>query len=96
MEYQVNYLYFFINPKINFTILDKRTRGWLLVDTPWPTLLSTMVYLGIVWYGPRLMKDRKPFRLTWALIPYNLAMAALNAFIAFEVQPFLYFFFAFY
>ena len=71
--------------------LDKRTRGWLLVDTPWPTLLSTVVYLGIVWYGPKFMRDRKPFRLTWALIPYNLAMAALNAFIAFEVTNKSYF-----
>jgi elongation of very long chain fatty acids protein 4 len=72
----------------NLLILDKRTRGWLLVDTPWPTLLSTVVYLAIVWYGPKFMRDRKPFRLTWALIPYNLAMAALNAFIAFEVKKY--------
>jgi elongation of very long chain fatty acids protein 4 len=51
-----------------------------------PTALYTVLYLAIVWAGPRLMKNRKPFRLTWALIPYNLAMAALNFYIASEVS----------
>lgn len=56
------------------------------MDSPVPTLLYTVLYLAIVWAGPRYMKDRKPFRLTWALIPYNLAMAALNFYIAYEVS----------
>jgi elongation of very long chain fatty acids protein 4 len=51
-----------------------------------PTMLYTVLYLAIVWAGPRLMKNRKPFRLTWALIPYNLSMAALNFYIASEVS----------
>jgi hypothetical protein len=49
-------------------------------------MLYTALYLAIVWAGPRLMKNRKPFRLTWALIPYNLSMAALNFYIASEVS----------
>lgn len=65
---------------------DSRTRGWPLVDSPAPTLLYTAVYLFIVWLGPKLMKNRKPFRLTWLLIPYNLAMALLNAYIAVQVS----------
>lgn len=32
------------------------------------------------------MKDRKPFKLTWVLIPYNLAMAVLNCYIAVKVS----------
>ncbi|CAG9134625.1 unnamed protein product [Plutella xylostella] len=40
-----------------------------------------MLYLFIVWIGPKLMKNRRPFDLTWLMIPYNLAMAALNAYI---------------
>ncbi|CAH2257380.1 jg7582 [Pararge aegeria aegeria] len=28
------------------------------------------------------MKNRRPFKLTWLLVPYNLAMAALNGYIA--------------
>jgi elongation of very long chain fatty acids protein 4 len=51
-----------------------------------PTMLYTVLYLAIVWAGPRLMKNREPFRLTWALIPYNLSMAALNFYIASEVS----------
>lgn len=31
------------------------------------------------------MKKRKAFKLTWALVPYNLAMACLNAYIAIQV-----------
>jgi elongation of very long chain fatty acids protein 4 len=50
-----------------------------------PTILYTVLYLAIVWAGPRIMKNREPFRLTWALIPYNLSMAALNFYIASEV-----------
>jgi hypothetical protein len=49
-------------------------------------MLYTALYLAIVWAGPRLMKNREPFRLTWALIPYNLSMAALNLYIASEVS----------
>lgn len=49
-------------------------------------MLYTVLYLAIVWAGPRLMKNREPFRLTWALIPYNLSMAALNFYIASEVS----------
>lgn len=66
-------------------IIDERTRGWLLVDSPKPTLLYTALYLFIVWSGPKLMRQRKAFKLTWALVPYNLAMAALNLYIAVEV-----------
>lgn len=88
---------FFIKNKINFLILqeslinaiwflDERTRGWLLVDSPKPTLMYTILYLLIVWAGPKIMKKRKAFKLTWALVPYNLAMACLNAYISIQVS----------
>ncbi|KAJ8935977.1 hypothetical protein NQ314_012544 [Rhamnusium bicolor] len=38
-----------------------------------------------VWKGPKYMANRKPFRLTWLLIPYNLSMAILNAYIAIQL-----------
>lgn len=69
-----------------FRFSDERTRGWLLVDSPKPTLIYTMFYLLIVWAGPKVMKKRKAFKLTWALVPYNLAMACLNAYIAIQVN----------
>jgi len=71
---------------IMFWFSDERSRGWLLVDSPKPTLIYTMLYLFIVWVGPKIMKKRKAFKLTWALVPYNLAMACLNAYIAIQVN----------
>jgi len=57
-----------------------------MVDSPIPTFLYTILYLIIVFTGPKLMKHRKPFKLTWALVPYNLSMALLNLYIAVEVR----------
>lgn len=56
-----------------------------MVDSPVPTFVYTTMYLSIVCIGPRLMRDRRPFRLNWLLLPYNFAMAALNLYIAIEV-----------
>ncbi|ENN80702.1 hypothetical protein YQE_02870, partial [Dendroctonus ponderosae] len=64
------------------TLSDKRTRGWALVDSPVPTLLFTALYLFLVWIGPKYMEKRKPFKLTPLLVPYNMAMAILNGYIA--------------
>lgn len=57
------------------------------MDSPTPTLVYTVIYLAIVWAGPKIMKHRKAFKLTWALVPYNLSMAALNGYIAMQVSP---------
>lgn len=56
-----------------------------MVDSPIPTLSYTLLYLAMVAIGPRLMKNRKPFRLKRVLLMYNLFMAVLNAYIAEEV-----------
>jgi len=48
-----------------------------------------MLYLFIVWAGPKIMKKRRAFKLTWALVPYNFAMAGLNAYIAIEVISYI-------
>lgn len=67
-------------------VSDERTRGWLMVDSPIPTLAYTLIYLSIVTIGPRLMRDRKPYKLTSILVPYNMLMCALNLYIAIEVS----------
>lgn len=82
------FTYVIHNHRSILTFTDERTRGWLLVDSPKPTLIYTMLYLLIVWAGPKIMKNRKAFKLTWALVPYNLAMALLNAYIAIQVTCF--------
>ncbi|KAL6435984.1 hypothetical protein ACFW04_005661 [Cataglyphis niger] len=78
----------YLVPKLKDVVFgqgNERTRGWLLVDSPQPTLIYTLLYLLIVWAGPKVMKKRKAFKLTWALVPYNLAMACLNAYIAIQI-----------
>lgn len=71
---------------VHLTFIDARTRGWLLVDSPVPTIVLILLYLFLVWIGPKFMKNRKPYKLSWLLLPYNLAMACLNAYIAVEVS----------
>jgi len=56
-----------------------------MVDSPTPTVIYTVIYFIIVGLGPRCMKNRKPFKLTPILIPYNILMTLLNLFIAIEV-----------
>ena len=63
------------------------------MDSPKPTLIYTILYLFIVWVGPKIMRRRKAFKLTWLLVPYNLAMACLNAYIAIQVNFLILFFY---
>ncbi|KAJ1526065.1 hypothetical protein ONE63_009231 [Megalurothrips usitatus] len=67
------------------SIADDRTRGWLMVDSPVPTMVYTAMYLVMVATGPRLMKNRRPFDMKHAMIAYNLFMTGLNAYIAVEL-----------
>lgn len=75
------------NYRENFVYLvaDDRTKGWMMVDSPAPTIFYTVIYFIIVGLGPKYMKNRKPFKLTSILIPYNVLMTLLNLYIAVEV-----------
>jgi len=67
------------------TLVDPRSKGWFLVDSPKPTFWLIVTYLTIVWLGPKIMKNRKPFKLNGLLVPYNLAMAVLNFYIFYRL-----------
>jgi elongation of very long chain fatty acids protein 4 len=56
-----------------------------MIDSPAPTIIYTVIYFIIVGLGPRYMKNRKPFELTFILIQYNVFMTLLNLYIAIEV-----------
>ncbi|XP_037530683.1 ELOVL fatty acid elongase 8b [Nematolebias whitei] len=63
---------------------DKRTDPWLLVFSPVPVALIFLVYLGVIWAGPRLMKHREPVDLRVVLIGYNFSMVLLSAYMFHE------------
>ncbi|XP_036067332.1 ELOVL fatty acid elongase 8b isoform X1 [Oryzias melastigma] len=63
---------------------DKRTDPWLLVYSPVPVALIFLVYLCVIWAGPRLMKSREPVDLRVVLIVYNFAMVGLSAYMFHE------------
>lgn len=65
---------------------DKRTDPWLLVYSPVPVALIFLLYLCVVWLGPRLMKHRQPVDLRLVLIVYNFAMVGLSAYMFHEVR----------
>lgn len=64
---------------------DPRVRGWLLLDNYPPTLFFTIVYLLIVWMGPKYMKNRQPFSCRGILVVYNLALTLLSLYMFYEV-----------
>lgn len=67
------------------TVADKRTDPWLLVYSPVPVTLIFMVYLCLVWAGPRLMRHKEPVDLQLVLVVYNFAMVGLSAYMFYEV-----------
>ncbi|KAM7379330.1 hypothetical protein PAMP_004893 [Pampus punctatissimus] len=71
---------------MNVCCPDARVIDYPLMQGP---LQMTTILLGYVFFsvyaGPRLMANRKPFRLNSAMIVYNLSMVLLNAYIVYEV-----------
>lgn len=66
---------------------DARVRDYPLMRSPveMTSILLAYVFFS-VYIGPRLMANRKPFRLNTAMIAYNLSMVLLNAYIVYEVN----------
>lgn len=64
---------------------DKRVDDWPLMQSPFPTLTISTIYLLTVWLGPKWMKTREPFQLRFLLVVYNFGMVLLNFFIFKEV-----------
>jgi len=66
-------------------VADPRVKTWFLLTSPWPVLLTSLVYLLVVWFGPRLMKDREAFSLKPLIIVYNLGSVVLATYIFYEL-----------
>lgn len=63
---------------------DPRTEHLFMMSNPLPTFIITVFYALIVCYGPKIMKDREPFKLTNILIVYNFAITILSGYLVYE------------
>lgn len=60
---------------------DPRVANYHFMRTPWPTIGFTLVYYYFVrHFGPKMMRDRKPYQLLPLIRVYNFLMAAWNFF----------------
>lgn len=66
-------------------VLDARTNGWFLMNTPWPVLTLSAAYLLMCFLGPKLMVNRKPLDLKNFIILYNFALVLLSLYMFVEV-----------
>ncbi|KAG7172614.1 Elongation of very long chain fatty acids protein-like 4 [Homarus americanus] len=66
--------------------VDPRQGSWLLLQSPLPSLLLCLLYVGIVtWWGPLYMSSRKPFSgLRPFMIAYNAFQVVFSAWLLFE------------
>ncbi|XP_052258157.1 elongation of very long chain fatty acids protein 5-like isoform X2 [Dreissena polymorpha] len=66
---------------------DPRTKDWfMLFSNPVPVWLLTAAYLGFVmWLGPRLMRDRKPFSLQTFMVVYNIGLVIMSVYMFVEL-----------
>ncbi|KAL9894914.1 elongation of very long chain fatty acids protein-like [Glossina fuscipes] len=66
-------------------LADKRTNDWFLIKSPLPLCAIMLCYLYFVLsWGPRIMRDRKPFRLEKILIVYNALQVAVSVWLVYE------------
>ncbi|XP_032196159.1 elongation of very long chain fatty acids protein 5 isoform X3 [Mustela erminea] len=64
---------------------DTRVKGWFLLDNYIPTFICSVIYLLIVWLGPKYMKNRQPFSCRRILVVYNLGLTLLSLYMFCEV-----------
>ncbi len=63
---------------------DTRVENWLLMKTPVPIAVIFLLYLLLIFTGPRLMQNRQAWNLKPILIPYNFALVVLSAYMFYE------------
>lgn len=67
--------------------LDPRTNDWPLIKSPVPglTILGLYLYFVNSW-GPRFMKDRKPYQFKNTLLVYNFVQVLISVYLFTEVS----------
>lgn len=66
-------------------ISDPRTTEWPFMHSPMPTVFMVLAYLYIVIFlGPRIMANRKPFKLKEVLVLYNGFQVLFSLYMLYE------------
>lgn len=77
-------------------ILDPRVNHWMMMSSPLPTMVICLSYAYFSKVlGPRIMENKKPYKLRGILISYNLIQTLFSTWIFYEVRQHLFFFFSF-
>ncbi|NXA54069.1 ELOV5 protein, partial [Nothocercus julius] len=64
---------------------DPRVKGWLLLENYSPTFIFSVLYLLIVWLGPKYMRNKQPFSCRGILVVYNLGLTLLSLYMFYEL-----------
>ncbi|NXR98391.1 ELOV5 protein, partial [Oxylabes madagascariensis] len=64
---------------------DPRVKGWLLLENYTPTFIFSVLYLLIVWLGPKYMRNKQPFSCRGILVIYNLGLTLLSLYMFYEL-----------
>ncbi|XP_060046020.1 elongation of very long chain fatty acids protein 5 isoform X1 [Erinaceus europaeus] len=64
---------------------DTRVKGWFLLDNYIPTFICSIIYLLIVWLGPKYMKNRAAFSCRKILVVYNVGLTLLSLYMFCEL-----------
>ena len=68
------------------TVSDPRVSDWPLMNSPIPTFAIVLLYLySVTILGPRIMANRKPFRLRKILVAYNAFQVVFSLGMMYEV-----------
>ncbi|KAJ8888243.1 hypothetical protein PR048_007730 [Dryococelus australis] len=61
---------------------DPRTNDWFMIKSPLPGLaiIASYLYFALS-FGPKLMKDRKPYEITKILIAYNFMQVMVSIYV---------------
>lgn len=71
--------------KMVLFVADTRVEDWFLMDAYWKTWALVLLYLLVVWLGPKLMQHREAMKLRFPVVFYNAAMVIVNFHIFYEV-----------
>ena len=64
---------------------DRRSDSYPLLNSPYLVISISLAYAVFVkWFGPWLMRDRKPFSLKNTLLAYNLFQVVLSIYMVIE------------